>query len=308
LKLAFLGTPRFAVPSLRALIGAGHTVAVVVTNPDRPQGRSRERVPPPVKETALELGIPVHQPETVKGDARLEHLGDEGIELGVVVAFGQFLPKAVRESPGRGFMINLHASLLPRWRGAAPIPAAIRAGDPVTGVSVQRIEKELDGGPVLASREHVMVGTETRGSLEETLSAVGAALLVEAVGRIERGEAVFTPQDAPSATHVGKIETPDAKLDLARPAVELERLVRAMHPEPVAWIELPSGKLQVLRASLAGPANQPGRVERVAGDALVIGTAEGALALELVKPAGKREMTGAAFANGRRLRAGETIA
>ncbi len=308
MKLAFLGTPRFAVPSLRALVAAGHTVALVVTNPDRPQGRSREPVAPPVKDAALELGIPVHQPATVKGDARLERLRDEGIELGVVVAFGQFLPKPVRESPGRGFMINLHASLLPRWRGAAPIPAAIRAGDAVTGVSVQRIEKELDGGPVLASRDHLLESTDTRGSLEDKLSMVGAGLLVECVARIERGEAVFTPQDASSATHVGKIETEDAKLDLSRPAVELERLVRAMHPEPVAWIELPSGKLQVLRASLAGSASEPFRIERVAGDALVIGTAEGALALELVKPAGKREMTGAAFANGRRLRPGDTLA
>lgn len=309
MKLAFFGTPRFAVPSLRALVTAGHEVALVVTNPDRPQGRSKEPVAPPVKETAKELGIEVYQPATVKGDARLERLREEGIELGVVVAFGQFLPKLVRESPSRGFMINLHASLLPRWRGAAPIPAAIRAGDRVSGVSVQRIEKELDGGPVLASREHVLAADETRGSLEEKLSVQGAELLTECVAKIARGEAVFTAQDAAQATHVGKIEPEDAKLDLARPAVELERLVRAMNPEPVAWIDLPSGKLQVLKARLGGPAKRaPGEVEAVTKDALVLATGDGALALEVVKPAGKREMPATAFANGKRLQPGVKLA
>jgi methionyl-tRNA formyltransferase len=310
-KLAFLGTPAFAVPSLRALHAAGHAIALVVTNPDRPQGRSKEPVPPPVKEAALELGLALHQPAVAKGDARLEHLRDEGIELGVVVAYGQYLPKPVRESPSRGFMINVHASLLPRWRGAAPIPAAIRAGDAVSGVSVQRVEKALDGGPVLASREHVLVSGETRGSLEEKLSRLGAELVVSCVAAIERGEAVFTPQDEARATHVGKIETQDARLDLARPAVELERLVRAMDPEPAAWLELPSGRLQVVKARLAGPiraGRAPGEIEAVTTDALVVATGEGALALEAVKPAGKRAMSGGAYANGKRLEAGSKLA
>ncbi|HZU98998.1 MAG TPA: methionyl-tRNA formyltransferase [Planctomycetota bacterium] len=309
MKVAFFGTPQFAVPSLRALPGAGHQVALVVTNPDRPQGRSRALVAPPVKEVALELGFPVHQPETVKGDSRLEHLRDEGVELGVVVAYGQFLPKLVRESPSRGFMVNVHASLLPRWRGAAPIPAAIRAGDKVSGVSVQRIEKELDGGPVLGSRQVALTGTETRGSLEESLSVLGAELLVECLRRIETGEAVFTPQDAAQATHVGKIEVEDARLDLAQSAASLERLVRAVHPEPIAWLDLPSGRLQVLRSHVEGPARHAaGEVEALAKDALLVATGEGALALDLVKPAGKREMTGAAWANGKRLKPGMKLA
>lgn len=307
MKLAFFGTPRFAVPSLRALHGAGHAIALVVTNPDRPQGRSKQPVAPPVKEAALELGLPLYQPAAPKlaGDARLEHLRDEGVELGVVVAYGMFLPKLVRESPSLGFTINLHASLLPRWRGASPISEAIRVGDEVSGVSVQRIEKEIDAGPVLASREHVLAPDETRGSLEEKLSAIGAELLVATVAKIAKGEHTFTPQDLAAVKHVGKIDAQQSRLDLARPAVELERLVRAMNPEPIAWLDLPSGRVQVVKARLAGEtARPPGEVETVTKDALVVATGAGALALEVVKPAGKREMSGAAFANGKHLYTG----
>jgi methionyl-tRNA formyltransferase len=309
-KLAFFGTPLFAVPSLDALAAAGHEIALVVTNPDRPQGRSRTPVAPPVKERALALGLPVHQPAAVKGDARLESLAREGIELGVVVAFGQFLPKPVRESPSLGYMINLHASLLPRWRGAAPIPAAIRAGDAVTGVSVQKVEKALDGGAVLASREHPLRGDETRRSLEDELSREGALLLATCVARIASGEAVFSLQDESGATHVGKIETADARLDLARPAAELERLVRAMDPDPIAWIELaPGQKLQVLRArpvALKTP-RPAGEVDALSADDLVVATGDGGLALARVRPAGKQEMSGAAWARGKRLSPGSPL-
>jgi methionyl-tRNA formyltransferase len=314
-KLAFFGTPAFAVPSLEGLVAAGHEIKLVVTNPDRPQGRSKAPIAPPVKEAALARGLALHQPAAVKGDRRLETLGKElAIELGVVVAYGQFLPKAVRESPRLGFMINLHASLLPRWRGAAPIASALRAGDSVTGVSIQRIEKELDAGPVLASREEPITATDTRATLEERLARIGADLLVDSVAKIARGWATFTPQDSARATHVGKIETPDAKIDILQPGIVLERLVRAMNPDPIAWLDLPSGRLQVLKASFVpfslgdSTDDAPGTIAGVEGEALLVRTGEGSLALEVVKPAGKREMSGAAYARGKRLGPGSTIA
>src|SRR5579871_4644585 len=297
-----MGTPAFAVPSLKALHAAKHEVAFVVTNPDRPQGRSREPVAPPVKEAARELGLEVYQPEKVKGDARLEVLKSAGVDLAVVVAFGQILPKAIRESPGLGYMINLHASLLPRHRGAAPVAGALLAGDTKSGDSVQKIEKELDAGPLLASRELAIDPQDTRGSLETKLATLGAGLLVECVAKIERGEAVFVPQDASKATHQGKIETPQAAIDWKKTPEEIERLVRAMVPDPIAWFDSRWGKLQVLKAKIAlRPPRAvqfllPGQAADTVGEDLIVATGDdGFLALSTVRLAGKSEMSGAAF-------------
>ena len=309
MRIAFFGSDDFAVPSLRALAAAGHELGLVVTNPDRRRGRSSELLATPVKELALELGAPVVQPEGRPGDELATRLREAGLELGVVVAYGQFLTRAVRSAPGLGYSINLHGSLLPRWRGAAPVAAAIRAGDPVTGVSVQKVARRMDGGPVLARREEEVQPHDTRGALRERLSELGAELLVEAVAAISAGEARFEAQDEAQATYAGLLSKSDGLLDLSRPAVELERVVRACHPWPVAAVELGGARLQVLKAAVAtgmtGAA--PGTVVSVSDQGLWIETGHGALDLVEVRPTGKRAMSGAAYARGRRLATGEAL-
>ncbi len=313
MRIAFLGSDAFAVPSLRALADAGHEVARVVTNPDRRRGRSKTLLPTPVKELALELGAPVEQPEGRPGAEVAQRIAGSGAELGVVVAYGQFLGRAMRRAPARGFSINLHASLLPRWRGAAPVAAAIRAGDAVTGVSVQRVERRMDAGPVLLAREEPIRPDDTREGLRERLAELGAQALVDAVARIERGEAVFTPQDEAQATYAPILGKEDGRVELAAPAAELDRTIRAFHPWPGAFLELGGkvGRLQLLRARPvegAGEDAAPGTILATTDVGLVVQAGAGALELLEVKPAGKRAMSGAAFARGRRLAAGESLA
>lgn len=309
MRLAFLGSDAFAVPSLEAAVRAGHEVVLVVTNPDRPKGRSGAPQPTPVKAAALRLGLPVHQPEGKLGADAAERIRAAGAELGVVVAFGQFLGRRVREAPSLGYSINVHASLLPRWRGAAPDFAAILAGDRETGVSIQRVDAALDAGDVLVSQTTPIGEDEPRGALRERLGLLGADLLARALDLIARGEAAFTPQDPAGVTHQGIVKKEDGRLDLARPADELARRVRACDPWPTGALELPDGPLQVLRARAVEGEGAPGAVlDPGQGEgALVVATGRGALALVEVKPAGKRAMAGAAWARGRRLRPGDRL-
>ncbi|HJS47556.1 MAG TPA: methionyl-tRNA formyltransferase, partial [Gemmatimonadales bacterium] len=205
MRLVFFGTPAFAVPSLRALLDAGHDVAAVITQPDRPQGRSRSQlVPPPVKEIALAHRIPVHQPERPAGDLFAETLRRAQVDLGVVVAYGHILRPAILAVPELG-MINVHASLLPRWRGAAPVQAAILAGDRVTGVSIMRMEAGLDSGPVLLRATTPLGDEETAATLTERLARLGADTLVEALERVAGGGAPAEPQDEAAATLAPKV-------------------------------------------------------------------------------------------------------
>jgi methionyl-tRNA formyltransferase len=323
MRLVFFGSDAFAVPSLERVVAAGHEVALVITNPDRPKGRSGAPQPTPVKEAALRLGLEVLQPEGKLGDEAAGKIAASGAELGVVVAFGQFLTKRVREAPSRGFSINVHGSLLPRWRGAAPDFGAVLAGDAETGVSIQKVEKTLDGGDVLLRATTPIGADEGRGALRERLGLLGADLLVQALEQIAAGTARFEPQDAALVTHQGIVKKEDGRLDLSRPAVELERRVRACDPWPAATLELPSGPLQVLsaRATEVEQEGAPGAVLEVApgtvlevqpGEgAVVVATGppgSGALHLAQVKPAGKRAMAGAAWARGRRLGPGDRLA
>ncbi|RMG10269.1 MAG: methionyl-tRNA formyltransferase [Planctomycetota bacterium] len=311
MRIAFFGSDAFAVPSLEALAAAGHEVALVVTNPDRPRGRSGTPRPTPVKEVALRLGAPVLQPEGRPRRATREAVERSDADLGVVVAYGQYLGKRLREAPRLGYSINLHASLLPRWRGAAPVAAALLAGDPVTGVSVQKVDRRMDAGDVLARREVPVAPEDTRGSLRARLATEGAALLVEAVEAIARGEARFEAQDEAQATHAPLLRKEDGRLDLARGARELDRRVRATTPWPGAFLELPRGRLKVLSArpldgGRAGA--DPGTVLGLAEEGLLVATGEGVLELLEVQPPGKRPMSGRAYANGRRLAAGVPLA
>ncbi len=310
MRIAFLGSDAFAVPSLEAAVAAGHEVTLVVTNPDRPKGRSGAPQPTPVKEAALRLGLPVYQPEGKLGADAAARIGESGAELGVVVAFGQFLGRRVREAPSRGYSINVHASLLPRWRGAAPDFAAILAGDAETGVSIQKVDAALDAGDVLLSAATPIGDDEPRGALRARLGGLGAELLVRALAAIEAGTATFTPQDPAAVTHQGIVKKEDGRLDLTRPAAELARRVRACDPWPTGTLDLADGPLQVLRARGVAGEGAPATVLDVgAGDGSVtLATGEGALALVEVKPAGKRAMAGAAWARGRRLKAGDRLA
>ncbi|MGE0708417.1 MAG: methionyl-tRNA formyltransferase [Planctomycetota bacterium] len=317
MRLVFFGSDVFALPALEALVAAGHELALAVTNPDRRRGRSKALLPTPIKETALRLGAPVEQPEERPGRALAARIAEVGAELGVVVAYGQFLTKRVREAPSLGYSINLHGSLLPRWRGAAPVAAALLAGDPVTGVSVQRVEQRMDAGPLLLSREEVVRPDDDRGALRDRLSQLGAELLVEAVAAIARGEAAFVAQDEALATLAPKLSKEDGQLDLAGDAARLAREVRAFTPWPGAFLTLAGGeRVQVVRALALetpseGPSEgtAPGTVlaldkER---ESLRVAAGSGALELLTLKPVGKRDMSGLAFANGRRLKPGDRV-
>lgn len=308
MQIAFFGSDAFAVPTLTALAEAGHTVALAVTNPDRRRGRSKTLHPTPVKEEALRLGAVVLQPEGKPKRDVAERIAAEGVELGVVVAYGQFLGRRVRQAPSLGYTINLHGSLLPRWRGAAPVAAAILAGDAQTGVSVQRVAAAMDAGDVLCERAVPIGPEDTRGGLRDRLAEVGAALVVEAVAAIAAGTATFTPQDETQVTLARKFGKQDGLVTWDQPCAELDRRVRGLSPWPCAFFELESGRLQVLEARpLPDESGEPGTVLAIRDGALIVAAGEGALALRSVKPLGKRAMDGRAYANGRRLEPGATL-
>ncbi|HSE26606.1 MAG TPA: methionyl-tRNA formyltransferase [Gemmatimonadales bacterium] len=298
MRVVFFGTPGFAVPSLRALLDAGHDVAAVVTQPDRPQGRSRSLlVPPPVKEIALAHRLPVHQPERPMGDLFLQTLRRAQADLGVVVAYGHILRPAVLAVPPGG-MINVHASLLPRWRGAAPIQAAILAGDSVTGVSVMQMEAGLDSGPVLLRAATPIGPQETAGELADRLAQLGADTLLEAMGLLEDGSARPEPQDGAAATFAPKVTREAARLDWMRDAAALARATRAYDPAPGAWALRDGEPVKLFRGSAVDGAGRPGTVLAV-GETLRVATAAGVLEVRDVQPAGKRRMPAAEWTRGR---------
>ena len=242
MRIVFLGTPDDAVPTLRALVDAGHDVALVVTQPDRRRGRGRATAPSPVKAAALELGLPVRTPARAR--EVVDEIGATGATLGAVVAFGQLLPDALLESLPHGF-VNLHFSLLPRWRGAAPVERAILAGDAETGVSIMRIDAGLDTGPVYAVQRTPIVPDETAGDLRARLAMLGTDLMVTTLPRIP--DLVPTPQDG-DPTYAEKLDVAEFELDWARPPDELLRVIRAGNPRPGAWTTVDHVRLKIWRA------------------------------------------------------------
>jgi methionyl-tRNA formyltransferase len=308
LRIAFFGTPEFAVPTLRALVASRHAVACVVSQPDRPRGRGRRESPSPVSELALAEGVPLLRPERV-GDADVEAaLRAHAPDLGVVVAFGQFVPKRIRELPRLGYCINGHASLLPRLRGAAPIARAILADDSETGISVMRVEREMDAGAVALQRAIPIGPDETAGELEARLAALCAECIAAALDAIEAGTIAWSEQDASLATLAPKIEKADAALDFARPARELALRVRALAPAPGAVAALGGEALRILAARAeAGPVDrEPGVVSR-RGSALRIATADGWLVPTALQRAGGKRLATADFLRGREIRDGERL-
>lgn len=306
MRIAFFGTPDFAVPALRALIGEGHEVVCVVTQPDRPQGRSRSTlVPPPVKAVALEESIPVLQPERPRGEEFLAQLKRYEPDLTVVVAYGHILRQDVIDVAPRG-TVNIHASLLPRWRGAAPIQAAILAGDAESGVSIQRMVLQLDAGPVLHEVRVQLREVITAGELTEALSELGAQSIIEFLTLLELGGINEKPQDESRVTFAPKIDREMARLDFRKPAIDVARAIRAFDPRPGAW-----GVVRDTETRLFGVRVLPdrigdaGEVLEVGEMGMVIACGNGAVAVETVHPAGRRRVAALDWAQGRGVAVGD---
>ncbi|HLF73043.1 MAG TPA: methionyl-tRNA formyltransferase [Anaerolineales bacterium] len=297
IRIVFMGSPDFALPSLRALVNV-YEVVGVVTQPDRASGRGRELKSLPVKVLAQELEIPVIQPEKLRASEAMEQLRASGPDLIVVAAFGQILRKDVLDLPRYG-CINVHASLLPRWRGAAPINAAILHGDEETGITIMKMDVGLDTGPILTQRSIRLTREDTAGSATGKLSQLGAELLIETLPGYLFGEIAPVPQPEQGATYAPMLKKEEGRLDFTRPAEELERRVRAFNPWPGAFMELDGALLKVHRAHVeAGNAQ--------AGERLVyreqpgVGAGGGLLILDEVQPAGKKSMSGKSFLAGAR--------
>jgi methionyl-tRNA formyltransferase len=307
-SIVFFGTPQFAVPSLEALVGAGRRPRLVVSQPARPAGRGRRLVEPPVAARARELGLQLIQPERVRDEQFLERVAAVAPDLAVVVAFGQIFPPPLLDLPRLG-CLNLHASLLPRWRGAAPIAAAIAARDGENGVSIQRMARGVDTGPVYLAGSLPIGPDEDSEALTARLSNLGAELLLALLPRLEAGEVVPTGQDDAFATLAPKLAGPRT-VDLDAPALEISREVRAYGTEPGVTIELRGERLKLLRTHPAAHRADElrGAVVAVDGEALVVGVGDGeALAIERVQRAGGRPISGRDLANGLRLRPGERL-
>jgi len=294
-RILFAGTPDFALASLAALIDGGYRPLAVFTQPDRPAGRGKRLTASPVKQRAMDEGIPVRQPATLRDAGAVADIAALEPDLLVVAAYGLLLPQAVLDIPTLG-CLNVHASLLPRWRGAAPIQAAILAGDRETGISLMAMTAGLDCGPVHATQALAIGERETAGELHDRLAALGGELLVDRLPAILAGELPAVPQDDTQATHAGKIRTADAGLDWSRPAAELARQVRAYNPVPGAWFDWSGERVKCWQASaVPATAAAPGSVTIDAGIPLVA-CGDGALRLERLQRPGRRPVTGAEFA------------
>lgn len=294
LRLAFMGTPDFAVASLAALIAAGHDIAAVYSQPARPAGRGHRPQPSPVQALAARHGLQVWTPATLKGEEEHRRFAGLGLDAAVVVAYGLILPKALLEAPRLG-CLNVHASLLPRWRGASPIQHAILAGDRETGITIMRMDEGLDTGPIVLAESLAIGPDETGGGLHDRLAALGARLIVEGLDGFAAGKLVARPQPVEGACYAPKLTRNDGRLDWRRPADELARRVRAFSPRPGAWCEAGRERLRVLAAEPAAGNGPPGRL---LDDRLTIACGQGALRLLEIQRPGRAAMGAEAFLRG----------
>ena len=307
MRIVFFGTPEFAAASLRALLRERFTIAGVVTRPDRPQGRSRSTlVPPPVKSLALAEGLPVLQPTRPVGDVFLASLRHLAADLGVVVAYGHILKPEVLAVPPRG-MLNVHASLLPRFRGAAPIQHAILEGEVETGVSIMVMEAGLDSGPVLHRVPTPIEPDDTGGTLTGRLAELGAAALVEALSLVAAGAARPQPQHHAAATFAPKVDRALARIDWTRDAASVARQIRAFDPVPGAWTQLGDDPVKLFSPRVSDHAGEPGAV-LAAGERLLVGCGDGSVMVREVQPAGRSRMSADAWVRGRGIDTGRRLA
>lgn len=309
-RIVFAGTPEFSVPPLQALIDAGHAPCAVYTQPDRPAGRGRRLRASPVKQLAERHGLPVHQPESLRAAGARHALADLEPDLMVVVAYGLILPQAVLDIPRRG-CVNIHASLLPRWRGAAPIQRAILAGDSETGVCLMQMEQGLDTGPVLARAATPIHDDDTGGSLHDRLSLIGASLLVQSLDALLDGSMPAVPQDDAQACYAAKLDKTEARIDWAESAVSIQRRIAAFNPWPVAETRRNGDRLRLWRARVDDPDRMsdeaPGTLLSVARDGIRVACGRGVLRLLSLQADGGRALEVAAFLNGHALQAGERL-
>ena len=311
MKIAFFGTPDFAVPSLERLVAAGESVVLAVTRPDRPRGRGQRLRPSPVKAAALDHGIPLLQPERAREPGFAAGLAASGADLGVVVAYGQILPDEVLATPRHG-IINVHASLLPRYRGAAPIQRAVIAGERETGVTMIRLVREMDAGPMLASAPRPVAEHETSADVERDLAALGADLLLDTVRDIAAGRARERPQDHALATYAPRLTREDGRIDWTRPARAVHDLVRGLDPWPPAFAFLDASRYLLRRtapdagsAPARDSAPPPGTVVEARGDRLRVACGGGSvLSILEIQPEGRRAQSARDFLAGRRIAPG----
>ena len=309
MRILFWGTPEFATPPLRALLGEGHDVIGVVTQPDRPQGRSRSTlVPSPIKVIAEEEGIPVFQPAQPRDPEVLETLRALAPDLSVVVAYGHILSRAIIELPTMGTW-NIHASLLPRWRGAGPIQAAILAGDSESGVTIMRMVPRLDAGAILLQAPTPLLPDETGGELTERLSELGALALIEALTLASLGPALTeTPQDESRVTYAPKIDRDSARLRWTAPAVEVARAIRAYDPRPGAWTTLRGVDTRLSGVTLVpDAAAEPGTVLAIEEHGALVACGSGGVRIGYLQPAGKRRLAALDLAQGRQLSTADVL-
>jgi len=303
LRILFMGTPDFAVPTLDAIVQAGHEVVLVVAQPDRPAGRGKKLRAPPVAAQAVALGLPLAQPRALRRGPFPDRFVALEPDVAVVIAYGRILPERLLYAPRHG-CVNVHASLLPRWRGAAPIQAAIRSGDTVTGVCTQRMEPSLDTGPVYASLQTPIAPDDDAGTLHDRLAQMSAQVCIRTLAGLGTVEPV--PQATEGITWAAKIEKSDGEVDWSRPAVEIDRQIRAFTPWPGGWIAWRKGPLKIKRATCCDGQGLPGQI--LSTSPLRVACGSGALEWAMVQAPGKRPVSGTDFANGARLEIGGRLA
>ena len=307
MRIAFLGTPDFAVGALAELVAAGHEIAAVYSQPPAPRGRGQAVKPSPVQAFAEGLGLPVRTPGSMREPAEIEAFRSLDLDAAVVVAYGQILPRAVLEAPRLG-SFNLHASLLPRWRGAAPIQRALMAGDALTGVQVMRMTEGLDEGPVLLSETVSIDYDDTAGTLHDKLALAGAALLPRALAALERGGLAERPQATEGVTYARKIRPEEARIDWTRSGPEVDRHIRGLSPFPGAWFELPAARgpvrVKALMSRVSPAAGVPGEA---LDDRLLVACGEGAVRLLSVQREGRSAQDAGDFLRGSKVPPGARL-
>ena len=304
MKLIFVGTPEFAARALAVLLASRHEVALVLTQPDRPAGRGLKPHPSPVKRLALERAVPVEQPANLRDAAVQERLRAPGADLMVVAAYGLILPQQVLDIARLG-AINVHASLLPRWRGAAPIQRALLAGDRETGVCIMQMDAGLDTGPVLLSASEPIRDDDTAQTLHDRLAELGSRIVLEACDRVERGQLVPRPQPAEGATYAAKLDKREARIDWTRPAKQLWRQVRAFNPQPGAASRLGGAEVKIWRAVPVPATGAPGAVLEAGPQGVVVACGEAGLRIEEMQRAGGKRLSAGEFLRGHPLAVGE---
>ena len=307
MKVIFAGTPDFAAQALRAIAAAGFEILLVLTQPDRPKGRGMQLQASPVKQAALELGLTIAQPASLRHEEAQALLRAQNADVMVVAAYGLILPQAVLDTPAHG-CLNIHASLLPRWRGAAPIQRAIEAGDAETGVCIMQMDAGLDTGAVVSTHRYAIKNTDTATDVHDALADLGAQAIVADLQQLQQtGRLNATPQPPAGITYAQKLSKEEAKIDWNQPALIIERKIRAFNPVPGAWVEYQNQPLKIWQAEAVEQSGRAGEVLAISSDGLIVACGEGALNITELQPAGSKRMPVAAFAAGRHIEKGTPL-